>query len=105
MESFRFRSEMYCEILVEEKLAETVGFLSLHEERCITLMSRLVKNGVPVMPEENLSVLVFRHPKESSVCAVVSYSESGFIPCSVACRIIHFWTDIFILRVASVRYI
>ena len=79
MESFRFRSDMYCELLVEEKLAETVGFLSLYEERCITLMSRLVKNGVPVMPEENLSVLVFRHLKESSVCAVVAYSESGFI--------------------------
>lgn len=79
MESFRFHSEMYCEFLVEEKLAETVAFLSLHEERCITLMSRLVKNGVPVMPEENLSVLVFRHLKESSVCAVVAYSESGFI--------------------------
>ena len=79
MESFRFHSEMYCELLVEEKLAETAAFLSLHEERCITLMSRLVKNGMPVMPEENLSVLVFRHSKESSVCAVVSYSESGFI--------------------------
>lgn len=79
MESFRFHSEMYCELLVEEKLAETAAFLSQHEERCITLMSRLVKNGMPVMPEENLSVLVFRHSKESSVCAVVSYSESGFI--------------------------
>ena len=70
---------MYCELLVEEKLAETVAFLSLHEERCITLMSRLVNNGVPAMPDENISVLVFRHSKESSVCAVVSYSESGYI--------------------------
>lgn len=67
-----------CKLLTKKDLSHVIEFLSDYEQTCVSLMSHLLKEGEPVMPNSKLQYWIIRNQLEK-ISGVIMISSSGLV--------------------------